>query len=124
MDDVREQLPEPYRKFSKLFEDPQDMRALLEYKPWDHEINFKDGFVPIVEKLRYYNYNTTRTLEEYRELVVKKAGDPKGRPCGDYRMINSGTIRDNNDILKDFIGKFAICYLDDILVYSETIEAY
>lgn len=196
-----------------MFEDPQDMRALPQHQPWDHEINFKEGFTPVAEKLRYHNYATTRTLEEYRELgvkkgwirkskspcavnmlVAKKPGDPKGRPCGDYRMINNGTIRDvyplpnaqylrdrlakakvytkldqrnafnlirikeghewktafvlpsglweytvmpfgltnapatcqrqNNEILRDFIGKFAICYLDDILVYSETVEEH
>jgi hypothetical protein len=125
-------LPVQYKRFARLFEDPQDMRALPKHQPWDHEINFKKGFTPIAEKLRYHNPQTTRTLEEYREkgvqkgwirkskspcccnlLIAKKKEDPKGRPCGDYRLLNDGTIRDvyplpNAQYLRDRLRKAVI----------------
>ncbi|EDN92796.1 hypothetical protein SS1G_08660 [Sclerotinia sclerotiorum 1980 UF-70] len=94
------EIPVQYRKFAKLFEDPQDLRALPEHKPWDHEINFKEGFVPPVEKLRLHNPSTLRIWEEYRSKAEKKGwirkskslcaanvllafkkGDPNSRPC-------------------------------------------
>ncbi|APA10428.1 hypothetical protein sscle_06g051980 [Sclerotinia sclerotiorum 1980 UF-70] len=206
------EIPVQYRKFAKLFEDPQDLRALPEHKPWDHEINFKEGFVPPAEKLRPHNPSTLRVWEEYRSKAEKKGwirkskspcaanvllafkkGDPNGRPCGDYRRVNDETIRDvypipkaqelrdrlskaviytkldqrnafnlirikeghewktafilpsglweytvmpfgltnapatcqrqNNEILKEF-SSFVICYLDDILVFSQKVEEH
>ncbi|KAH6706531.1 hypothetical protein BKA61DRAFT_492621, partial [Leptodontidium sp. MPI-SDFR-AT-0119] len=48
----------------------------------DYEINFKNKFILIVEKLRYYNYATIRTLKEYRELSIRKGWIRKSKsPC-------------------------------------------
>ena len=102
-----------YRKYARLFENPEDFRALPEHQPWDHEINLKEGRNPPTQKLRRHRYDNTRTLEEYAQTALKKGwlrpskspaasnmhvafkkDDPKGRPCGDYRELNEATIRD------------------------------
>ena len=200
-----------YAKYSRLFENPEDFRALPEHQPWDHEINLKEGKNLPTQKLRRHRYDNTRTLEEYAQMALKKGwlrpskspvasnmhvaykkDDPKGRPCGDFRELNEATIRDqyplpnaqylrdklakakkftkldqrsafnlirikeghewmtavlfpsglyehtvmpfglmnapatcqrqNDNILREYLGKFVICYLDDILVYSENDE--
>ena len=200
-----------YKKYERLFENPEDFRALPEHQPWDHEINLKEGSRLPIQKLRRHRYDTTETLEGYVKaalkkgwlrpskspaasnmLIVSKPGDPNGRPCGDYRELNDATIRDryplpsaqylrdrlakakiytkldqrnafnlirikeghewktaimvpsglyeytvmpfgltnapatcqrqNDNILREYLDKFVICYLDDMLVYSENIE--
>jgi len=102
-----------YREFAKLFEDPEDFRALPRHQPWDHEIILKEGREPPCQKLRQHNPQTLGTLEEYvrksvkkgwirpskspaasNMLIAHKADDPKGRPCVDYRELNDATIRD------------------------------
>jgi transposase InsO family protein len=129
---VLPEIPKPYQGYASLFEDPQDWRALPEHQPWDHEINFKEGFTPPAEKLRHHNPQNLRILEEYRRkgvekghirkskspsavnmLIARKKEDPKGRPCGDYRLTNAGTIRDvypipNAQYLRDKLGKAKI----------------
>ena len=89
------------------------MRALPDHQPWDHEINLKPGREPPSEKLRPHSYQTLKLLEEYVQeaakkgwirkskspaaanmLIARKKGDPKGRPCVDYRGLNDATIRD------------------------------
>lgn len=201
-------IPVQYKKYAKLFENPEDFRALPRHQPWDHEINLKEGREPPSQKLRQHSQQVTRTLEEYvqtakkkgwiREskspaasnmFIVHKADDPKGRPVVDYRELNDATIKDryplpslrtlrdslrsakiftkldqrtsfalirikeghewktafllpsglweytvmpfglsnapatcqrqNENLLRENLGKFVICYLDDILIYSE-----
>ena len=187
------------------------MRALPDHQPWDHEINLKPGREPPSEKLRPHSYQNLKLLEEYVQeaakkgwirkskspaaanmLIARKKGDPKGRPCVDYRGLNDATIRDvyplpnaqylrdklagaveftvldqrnafnlirikagheyktafilpsglweycvmpfgltnapatcqrqNDNILREYLGKFVICYLDDILIYTKKGE--
>jgi len=201
-------IPMQYKKYAKLFENPEDLRALPKHQPWDHEINLKEGREPPCQKLRPHSQETTRTLEEYIQaaskkgwirpskspaasnmFIVHKADDPKGRPVVDYRELNDATIKDkyplpalrslrdmlgkakiftkldqrtsfalirikeghewktafmlpsglweytvmpfglsnapatcqrqNENILRENLGKFVICYLDDILVFSD-----
>ena len=48
------------------------MRAFPEYRLQDYEINLKEGQQLPAQKLRRYSYDTTRMLEKYIEVALKK----------------------------------------------------
>ena len=41
-----ETLPPEYEDFKELFEEKEGLAALPHYKPWDHDIPFKEGKTP------------------------------------------------------------------------------
>ncbi|CAG8981637.1 hypothetical protein HYALB_00013707, partial [Hymenoscyphus albidus] len=126
------ELPVQYREFKDLFENPEDMRALPEHRPWDHEIKLKEGHDLRKQKLRPYNWRNLQLLEEYVKegirkghirksdspiasnmLIAKKKDDPKGRACVDYREVNNATVKDayplpTGQYLRDKLGRAKI----------------
>ncbi|RFU29059.1 hypothetical protein B7463_g7277, partial [Scytalidium lignicola] len=114
VDETMKHIPGEYYEWLELFTERPDDSALPEHKPWDHEIKLKEGFRPAYGPI----YRTTLAEDEatkkwllekmvprglYREghgeagaplHYARKGDDPLGRPCGDYRHLNSGTEKD------------------------------
>ena len=55
-----------------MFEDPQDLRALPEHRPWDYKIILKEGKHLLPQKLRKHNLRVLEKLEKYIAKLVKK----------------------------------------------------
>lgn len=104
------QLPEKWKKYSKLF-DQKASNRFPPSRPCDHRIDLKEGFIP--KKHKAYRLTQTENDEVRKFLdenlhkgyirpsdspmasplffVGKKDG--KLRPCQDYKYLNDGTIK-------------------------------
>jgi hypothetical protein len=87
---IEKKLPVQYMKYKKLFENPEDFRALPEHRPWDHEINLKEGRKPPSEKLRRHSYATTKTLEKYVAAALKKGWLRPSKSSAASNMLLAG----------------------------------
>jgi len=105
-------IPKEYRKFAKLFEEPDDDHYLPEHKPWDHEIPLIEGKQPTFKPIYRLSTKEQEVLKDFVEtnlkrgrirpstspagypiLFVKKKGTDKLRLCVDYRQLNEITIK-------------------------------
>ena len=206
------QVPREYRSFRKLFEDVEDLGALPEHKPWDHEIPLIEGKQPTAQPIYSLSEKELEALREYIDKNQKKGyirpsksparypilfvpkKDGRLRLCVDYRRLNEITVKNRytlplihemqdrirgarfftkldlrdayykirmregeewktawgsrlghfeyqvmpmgltnapatcqalvNDILREYLDKFVVAYLDDILIYSKTLKEH
>ena len=66
------QVPREYRSFRKLFEDAEDLGALPEHKPWDHEIPLIEGKQPTAQPIYSLSEKELEALREYIDKNQKK----------------------------------------------------
>ena len=109
-------LPSEYLAFKKVFEEPS-AGTLPPSRPYDHEINMKDSFVPKVGKVYPLFSDERKATDEFIDkhlksakiqpssspqaslfFVIKKK-DRKLQPCQDYRYLNEHTVRDGYPLL-------------------------
>ena len=100
-----------YRQYTQMFKEELTEKALLEYKPWDHEIKLQEGKQLTKERIYYLSKAELKVLRKYiienlkkgfiRRLespvgypiifVLKK--DSKLRPCINFRKLNEIIIK-------------------------------
>ena len=105
-----EELPSEYQDFENLFTEREGLAALLEYKPWDHEIpieegknpNYYGGLIPLskkeedflkeyVEKHLYKGFIRPSISPVAYGVLFAPKKDGTLRPCIDYRKLNAMT---------------------------------
>ncbi|KAL0152007.1 hypothetical protein M9458_052725 [Cirrhinus mrigala] len=92
---------------------------------------------PALEQLRSAKYFTKLDLRNAYNLIRIKEGDEWktafSTTTGHYQyrvmpfgLVNSPSVFQSfiNDVFRDMLGRWVIIYMDDILVYSETMDAH
>ena len=107
---LEEQIPEEFHDFLDIFSEEKAAR-FLESRPWDHEIELKDTFVP--KSFKTYNLTPEEQaeLDKFLKEILGKGyirpsqspmaspfffvgkKDPGLKPCQDYRYLNEHTIK-------------------------------
>ncbi|RAL58209.1 hypothetical protein DID88_002312 [Monilinia fructigena] len=110
-------IPEQYKKYEHVFKEPGIHEALPEHKPWDHEIILEEGKMPVHTPIYSMSADELKTLREYIDDNLAK-----GWIRESTSQVASPTIYFHETheqcVVTILRHTCCICYLDDILVYS------
>ncbi|KAL0149444.1 hypothetical protein M9458_055232 [Cirrhinus mrigala] len=108
-----EEVPVPYRDLAEVFS-KRSTAQLPPHSPYDLAIDLVPGAVPPRGHLYSLSATEQQAMEEYlpggRGVFFVKKKDGGLRPCV--------------DVLRDMLGRWCYAYLDDILIYSKTLEEH
>ena len=117
-------LPPEYSVFKKVFEEPM-AGDLPSSRPYNHEINMKETFIPKVSKVYPLSSDERKATDDFIDEHLKsgkiqpssspqalpfffvKKKDGKLRPCQDYRYLNEHTVQDGYPLplIADLLNK-------------------
>ncbi|KAL0150990.1 hypothetical protein M9458_053717 [Cirrhinus mrigala] len=142
-------IPKEYRAFQDVFS-KKAATQLPPHRPWDCAIDLLPGAtlpkariypLPIPEQKAMDDYikealqqgfshpSTSPAASSFFFVGKKDAGL---RPCIDYRCLNSQTVKFPyplplnfmNEAFREFLHRFVIIYIDDILIYSRDLAEH
>ena len=106
-------IPDMYRQYAQMFKEELTEKALLEHKPWDHEIKLQEGKQPTKERIYHLSEAELKVLREYitenlKKGFIRRSESPAGypimfvpkkdgklRPCINFRKLNKITIKNS-----------------------------